>query len=381
MTFRSASAADAGPGRIELFGPRARFSADAHHRARRGIPGARTDQPDRRDRHSGAARPAALGALPHPRRRGARRHLDPGRARGDARRHGRGRAQGKPGAAVQQCRCRPCGQRVSRRRGARGDLLRLADRPARAQEAVLHHAHRLPAGDGGDRVLVESVELPPLPLHHRRGHRRRICGDQFDHPGAGPGARARLDRPRDQRLVLDRRGARRTRGDRAARPRRDRSRAWLARRVPDRRAAGRHRVLHAAVAAGKPALADDPWPRRRGRGRGRRHRATAARGRACDRAGPAAEGPSQEQNPHAARRRGAHTDPPASAAHAGRARPDGGAGVLLQRDLLHLCAGADHVLRHPVAAGRLVHPAVRGRQRARVPCCSGGCSTRSAGGR
>ena len=171
----------------------------------------RTDQPDRRDRHSGAARPAALGPLPHPRRRGARRHLDPRRARGDARRHGRGRAQGKPGLAVQQCRCRPCRQRVSRRRGARGDLLRLADRPARAQEAVLHHAHRLPAGDGGDRVLVEFVELPPLPLHHRGGHRRRIRGDQFDHPGVGPGARARLDRPRDQRLVLDRRGARRTR--------------------------------------------------------------------------------------------------------------------------------------------------------------------------
>ena len=41
-----------------------------------------------------------------------------------------------------------------------------------------------------------------------------------------------------QRQLLDRRGARRARRDRAARPRRARSRAWLARRLPDRRAAG-----------------------------------------------------------------------------------------------------------------------------------------------
>ena len=55
----------------------------------------RTDQPDRRDRHSGAARPAAVGPLPHARRRGARHHVDPRRARGHARRHGRGRAEGR----------------------------------------------------------------------------------------------------------------------------------------------------------------------------------------------------------------------------------------------------------------------------------------------
>ena len=76
---------------------------------------------------------------------------------------------------------------------------------------------RLSAGDRRDRVLVESLELSSLPLHHRRGHRRRIRGDQFDHPGTGAGARARLDRSRHQRLLLDRRGARRARRDRAAR--------------------------------------------------------------------------------------------------------------------------------------------------------------------
>ena len=70
---------------------------------------------------------------------------------------------------------------------------------------------RLSAGHRRDRVLVEFLELRAVPLPHRRGHRRRIRGDQFDHPGAGPGARARLDRPRHQRQLLDRRGARRTR--------------------------------------------------------------------------------------------------------------------------------------------------------------------------
>ena len=43
-----------------------------------------------------------------------------------------------------------------------------------------------------------------------------------------------------------------------------------------RRGAGAGDLLHAAVAAGKPALADDPWPRRRGRARRRRHRAPRA---------------------------------------------------------------------------------------------------------
>ena len=37
-------------------------------------------------------------------------------------------------------------------------------------------------------------------------------------------------------------------------------------------------------------------------------------------------------------------------------------GLLLQCGLLHLCAGADEVLRHPGAAGRLVHAALRARQ-------------------
>ena len=86
-------------------------------------------------------------------------------------------------------------------------VLRLADRPARAQEAVLHHARRLSRGHGGDGVLLELLELRALPLPDRRRHRRRIHRHQFHHPGADPGARARLDRSRHQRQLLDRRGA------------------------------------------------------------------------------------------------------------------------------------------------------------------------------
>ena len=179
-----------------------------------------------------------------------------------------------------------------------------------------------------------------------------------------PGARARLDRSRHQRQLLGRRRARRARRDRAARPGGDRSRARLARRLPDRCAARGHRVLHAAVAAGEPALADDAWPRGRGREGRRRNRGAAARRGACNSRRAAHEGAAARAHAYAARRCRAHADPHASPAHDGRARPDGRAGVLLQRDLLHLRAGADHVLRHPVGACRLVHPALRGRQRA-----------------
>ena len=52
----------------------------------------------------------------------------------------------------------------------------------------------------------------------------------------------------------------------------------------------------------------------------------------------------------------------AAAAHAGRLEPDGGAGILLQRHLLHLRAHPDGVLRHPSRSCGLVHPAIRGRQ-------------------
>ena len=41
-------------------------------------------------------------------------------------------------------------------------------------------------------VSPGTASLLPVPLPHRRRHRRRIRGDQFDHPGVDPGA---LPRP------------------------------------------------------------------------------------------------------------------------------------------------------------------------------------------
>ena len=52
-----------------------------------------------------------------------------------------GALESKPGAAFFRLRGRPRRQRLSARRGARRAVLRLAHRPARAKEAVLHH-HR-----------------------------------------------------------------------------------------------------------------------------------------------------------------------------------------------------------------------------------------------
>ena len=71
--------------------------------------------------------------------------------------------------------------------------------------------------------VVEYRQLCVVSLYHRRRHRRRIRRDQFHHPGADPGARARLDRSRHQRQLLGRRGDGRARLAGVARPERDRS--------------------------------------------------------------------------------------------------------------------------------------------------------------
>ena len=52
-----------------------------------------------------------------------------------------GALKSQPGAAFDRRRRRPCRQRLSRRRGDRRPVLRLAHRPARPQKAVFHH-HR-----------------------------------------------------------------------------------------------------------------------------------------------------------------------------------------------------------------------------------------------
>ena len=63
-------------------------------------------------------------------------------------------------------------------------------------------------------------------------------------------------------------------------------------------------------------------------------------------------------------RGGACAAAPLPAAQRPRARADGVAGLLLQRDLLHLRAGADPLLRRGRHAGRPLPPALRRRQRA-----------------
>ena len=219
----------------------------------------------RRDRHSGPPRSPAVEPLSHPGGRGARHYLDSRRARGDAGGLARRRPEGEPGAAILQYRRRTGSERLSRRRGSRRAVLRLAHRPARPQEALLHHALGLSRRHRCDRAVLEFLELCVVPICDRRRHRRRVCGDQLDNPGADPGAGSRLDRPRHQRQLLDRRGARRVRSDRAARSGRHRPRIRLAGGLPDRRAAGAGDLFHAAVAAGEPALADDPRPCRGGR--------------------------------------------------------------------------------------------------------------------
>ena len=254
------------------------------------------------DRYSGAARTPALGAFPHARRRRARHHLDPRWPRGDARGLGRGRAEGEPGARFQRPRCGHRRKRLSARRRRRRFVLRLAHRPARPQEAVLHHHRGLPHGDRAHRLVMERLELLALPLPHRRRHRRRVYGDQLDHPGAGAGPLPRLHRSRDQRQLLDRRRARRGRRDRASRSAHHQSRDRVARLLPHRRDARPRRLPHAHVDSRKPALARAAWPGGAGAGRRRRHRGEVPRRRTCARAGRGQRrDPAQGPQPHAAR--------------------------------------------------------------------------------
>ena len=146
-----------------------------------------------------------------------------------------------------------------------------------------------------------------------------------------------------------------------------------------RRRARPDRVRDADVDSGKPALADDPWPPRGGARDRRRHRAVGDR---------TSRTSGDEVFPKIRLKMRSHT-PLREVAHTlfstYRQRSmvgtgaDGRAGVLLQRHLLHLRAGADRFLRHRRQPCRLVHPAVRGRQFSRARCCSAVCSIRWAG--
>ena len=224
------------------------------------------------------------------------------------------------------------------------------------------------------------AKLRAVSLPDRRRHRRRIHRDQFDHPGTGAGALSRLDRSRHQRQLLDRRGDRRDQRHRAARSRGRRRRSRLAAGLFHRRGPRPDRAGDADVDSGKPALADDPRPSRRGARDRRRHRTLGDRTYTGSPGSEAfAEDQAEDAQPHAARRGRAYAVLDLSPALAGGTDADGRAGVLLQRDLLHLRAGADRFLRHRRRPCRLVHPALCGRQLPRPAACSAACSTRWAG--
>ena len=71
---------------------------------------------------------------------------------------------------------------------------------------------------GGDRVVVEFLELRAVPLPDRRRHRRRIRRDQLDHPGTHSGARCAAGTISSiNGSFWIGRGARRARRNRAAR--------------------------------------------------------------------------------------------------------------------------------------------------------------------
>ena len=114
------------------------------------------------------------------------------------------------------------------------------------------------------------------------------------------------------------------------------------------------------------ALADDAWPRRRSQQGARWHRGRIPRARASLRR-RAAPRPAAAHAPlHPACGSCRHAFSRRAPAHPRGLDADGSAGVLLQRHLLHLRAGADRFLRHPGRPRRLVSAALRGRKLSRA---------------
>ena len=149
---------------------------------------------------------------------------------------------------------------------------------------------------------------------------------------------------------------------RAARSRRCRAGTGLAAGLSHRRQPWARDLRDAAVDSGKPPLADDPRPAGAGAGDRGRDRSIGTSGFARSGNHDRSEDEIADAQPHPAARGCPRAVLRLSPAFAGRVHPDGGAGVFLQRHLLHLCAGADRFLRHRLQPGRLVYPAVRGRQ-------------------
>ena len=166
-------------------------------------------------------------------------------------------------------------------RGRRSAVLRPDVGQAGPQEAVRHHARRLPAGQRPHRPDAQQrrglAGLPVRhPLHQRHGHRRRVRGDQLRDRRADPRPVPRPRRHHGQRHLLGRRDHRHARHPHLPQPALAERR--LAARLPARPGARPGDHLRPPAPAGEPALAGHARPRGRGRGDDRLHR---ARGRAA----------------------------------------------------------------------------------------------------
>src|SRR5438128_4472279 len=170
------------------------------------------------------------------------------------------------------------------------------------------------------------------------------------------------DRLGRKRQFLDRRRVGRGGVDRVSRSCCVAAGSGMALGLSDRGRAGPRHIPHAPVAAGIAALADDAWPRRGSGGGARSHRGRVPRPRPPHRGRTAAGDPAPPAPLHAAVGGRPHAVSCRAPAHPGGLEPDGGAGVLLQRDLLHLRAGADRLLRHRRRSCRLVSVAFRARK-------------------
>ena len=153
--------------------------------ARRGIPGA----------HG----PAPLEPLALARRPRARHGLDPRRPRGHHRRRDRRRLHEKERSASAPSQLGLAGT-VYIVGAAIGALFfgYLTDRLGRKSSSWSRSASTW--SRRCDRLHRSFASFCGLPVLHRPRHRRRVRGDQLGHRRADPRARARLGRPRDQRL-------------------------------------------------------------------------------------------------------------------------------------------------------------------------------------
>ena len=199
------------------------------------------------------------------------------------------------------------------------------------------------AGIGGEYAAINSTIQELIPGRYRGWTDLAINGSFW--VGAALGAGGSL-------LLLD--------------PAPLRRRSRLAPLLPDRRRAVIGHLRHAALAAGEPPLAPDHGRAEEARQviEGIEHRFEAS-GRQLPAGAPARI--RFQARAHRPRRGIPQPVLGASAPRPGGAQPDGGPGLLLQRDLLHLRPGADGFLRRAGGQRRLVHPALRRREFPRSP--------------